>query len=461
MGVETNTVTSGAGRDGDLAGSPRPEGKAWLVQQDRPGAAREQWIAWVRLFWQERRLLARVGVLATLWSMVVALLLPPQYTSTTRVLPPESGFNSTALLGALPNDLMGPAAAFASAAFGRAPAGTAFTAILESETVRDRIVTRFQLQKIYGRRSRELARSELAQNTRILQNRKTSVIEVAVSDRDPQRAADLANTYAEELDRMAAELNTGAAHRERLFIEGRLKQVKQELEDAARGLSEFASRNAAVDLKEQGRALLEAAAQLQGQVAAEQATLQGLQQIYTAQNVRVRASRARIEELQRLLREIQGGEASAPPGVLQASTSSGYPAIRSLPLLAVAYSNLYRRLKIQEAVFETLTQQYELAKIQEAKETATVRVLDRARAPEFRTSPRRKMLVMSGTVLSLLLAVLWIAGRQRWQRLDATDPVRVLAVDIGRGLEVWYARVAAWWQRKRSSPSLDTGGGQA
>src|SRR4029077_7275965 len=105
----------------------------------------------------------------------------------------------------------------------------------------------------------------------------------------PQRSSDIAQAYVEELNRTVAEVNTSAAHRERIFLEERLKTVKQDLDSAAKDFSEFASKNVAINIKEQGRTMVQAAAVLQGQLIAAQSEAEGLRQIYSDENVRVRA----------------------------------------------------------------------------------------------------------------------------------------------------------------------------
>src|SRR5262249_20425746 len=147
-------------------------------------------------------------------------------------------------------------------------------------------------------------------------------ISITVSDHDPKRAAALAQSYVEELNQLVAELSTSAAHRERVFLEGRLKAVKQDLDDASKEFSQFASKNTTIDIKEQGRAMVEAAARLNGEMIAAESQLKGLEQIYTPSNVRVRAVQARISELQRQLDKLGKGVGKSD---LSASSESLYP----------------------------------------------------------------------------------------------------------------------------------------
>src|SRR5260221_241525 len=142
------------------------------------------------------------------------------------------------------------------------------------------------------------ARKDLADHTSISVDRKSQIISITVTDRSPQRAAAMAHAYAEELDRLVAELSTSSARRERIFLEGRLQAVNQDLEAAEKDFSQFASKNTAIDVKEQGKAMVEAAAMLQGQLIAAQSQYEGLREIYTDNNPRVSTVKAGIDEWQ-------------------------------------------------------------------------------------------------------------------------------------------------------------------
>jgi capsule polysaccharide export protein KpsE/RkpR len=304
-----------------------------------------------------------------------------------------------------------------------------FVGILSSRTVRDKLIQQFDLQKLYGYRRMEDTRKELADHTDITVDRKSQIITITVTDHSPKRAAAMCQAYIEELNRLVAELSTSSARRERIFLEERLQAVSKDLESAEKEFSQFASKNTAIDIKEQGRAMVEAAAVLQGQLIAAESELEGLRQIYADNNVRVRAVRARIEELKQQLEKIggKGEDLSAASGQRDGSL---YPSIRKLPLLGVTYADLYRRTKVQEAVFETLTKEYELAKVQEVKEIPTVKVLDSPNVPDKKSFPPRTLIVVLGTILGIALAMTWIAGKTRWDAADASDPRKLFAKEV-------------------------------
>lgn len=392
------------------------------------GRAREHVIARLRLLWSERRILGR-AVLASMGAgLLFAFHLPNQYHASTQLMPPDSQSGSgTAMLAALGAKTDKGLGGVAGDLLGIKGSGALFIGILRSRTVEDRLIERFNLKKVYSARLEEDARRKLSTSTSIAEDRTSGIITITVTDEDVRRSAAIAQAYVEELDRLVAELSTSSARRERVFLEERLKAVKLDLDQAAQEFSQFASRSGAIDIKEQGRAMVEAAATLRGQLIAAQSELSGLEQIYTENNIRVRALRARIGELKQQLTKFGGSEGDSVAG---GGEKSMYPSIRRLPILGVTYGDLYRRSKIQEAVYETLTQEYELAKVQEAKETPSVKVLDPARVPERKSSPPRTMIVYMCTLSGLAGAVVWVLGRASWQEVAADDPGKALAMEV-------------------------------
>ena len=384
----------------------------------------------LRLLWNKRPFMTRAAVAGLLLGTLLAFLLPKRFESTTQLMPPDSQSSSgMAMLTAMASKTGSGLGAFAGDLLGMKSSGALFIGILRSRTVEDRLIDRFDLRRAYSIRLEENARRKLEENTSISEDRKSGILTITVTDKDPKRAAAIAQAYVEELDRLVAQVSTSSARREREFLEERLKAVQLDLENAEKEFSQFASKNSAIDIKEQGRAMVEAAATLEGQLIAAKSELEGLKQIYTDNNVRVRATRARIAELQNQMDKIGGkGESTS-----SASSTQGdplCPSIRKLPLLGVAFADLYRRTRIQEAVFEALTQQYELAKVQEAKETPSVKVLDDARVPEKKSFPPRLMIMFLCTFLALAGATVLVLGRARWAEVEPTAPGKIFAQEV-------------------------------
>ncbi len=387
-------------------------------------------VIYLRLLWEHRRSLTRAVIYGLIASTLIAFLIPVRYESTARLMPPDS--NQTGGLAMAAAALSGGAGGLggvASEMVGMKSTSDIFVGILSSRTVQDKLIQQFDLKRLYGARGMEDARKGLAGRTGISVDRKSQIITITVTDHDPKRAAAMGQAYVEELNRLVAELSTSSARRERIFLEERLRTVNQDLEAAEKDFSQFSSKNSAIDIKEQGKAMVEAAATLQGQYIAAQSELQGLKQIYTDNNVRVRSVQARINELKRQLEKIggKGENDSAPVGQ---QPDSLYPSIRKLPLLGVAYADLYRRTRVQEAVFESLTKEYELAKVQEVKEIPAVKVLDSPNIPDKKSFPPRLVIMLLGTALVFGLATACVFGRTAWDQTDSKDPAKAFAQEV-------------------------------
>lgn len=391
---------------------------------------REQRIARLRLLWERRQFLWKfVGAFLVI-ATIIAFLIPKRYDSTARLMPPDDQSGSgVALMAALANRAGSTGlGALAGGLLGLRTTGDLFIGILKSRTMQDQLVDQFHLKDIYDVSRDDQAQRKLEENTEISSDRLSGIITLTVSDRDPKRAAQMASAYIDGLNSMVASLSTSSAHRERVFLEGRLAEVRQNLEQAENQFSQFASKNTAIDIPEQGKAMVTAAATLEGQLIAAESELEGLKQIYTDNNVRVRSVSARVEELRQQLQKMGGQGTDSAPG--EQGDQSLFPSIRQLPLLGVTYADLYRRTKVQETVFEALTQEYELAKVEEAKEIPTVKVLDAPNVPERKSFPPRLLIIFAAGFLSLALGVVWLLGTEHWANIDSQDPAKMLAGEI-------------------------------
>jgi len=387
---------------------------------------------WLQLIWDGRRLLKRVALWSLILSTFVTFFIPKSYESTTRLMPPDSQSGSAmAMIAALTGK--GGAAGLSSIAgqlLGVKTSGALFIDVLRGRTVQDRLVDRFDLRKVYHTRYREDARKVLDRSTFLNEDRKSGVITITVTDHDPHRAEQLAQAYVEELDRLVAEVSTSSARRERIFIEQRLQTVKQDLDNASRQFSQYASQNTTIDINAQGKATVEAAAKLEGELIARQSQLQGLEQIYAKDSVRVRSLQATVNELRNQLHKIGGETSSLPDQADGKSNTQEFPSIRQLPLLGVKWADLYREAKIQETVYELLTQQYELAKIEEAKEIPAVKILDVADLPEKKSFPPRTLIILLSTFACMVIAGAWIVASNQWEQVSPRDPRKVLAETV-------------------------------
>jgi capsule polysaccharide export protein KpsE/RkpR len=410
----------------------------------------------LRLLWDQRAFILPWAARGLVIATIIAILVPNRYVSMTRLMPPESqGGSSIAMLSAMIGKTSTPAlGSLASDILGTKTSGALYMEALRSRTVQDRLVNRFDLRRVYWVRYMEDARRYLEDNTSISEDRKSGVISVMVSDRNRQRSTAMAQAYVEELNRLMNEVSTSSARRERIFIEQRLATVKQDLRRAADEFSQFASQNTTLDITSQTKAMVEAGADLQGHLMAAQSELEGLETIYTANNVRVRSLRARVDELRHQLNEMAGANPAAIAGNPLAGNQLPsqpsdmiYPSIRKLPLLGVRWAELYQQTKIQETVYQLLTQEYEMAKIQEAKEVPTIKVMDEAAIPERKSFPPRIAFMVLGTVLGCLTGALWILGFVFWEAIEPDDPAKSFVLEIVSVQKAWLRRTRERFRR--------------
>jgi len=404
--------------------SPAPPGP-----DDRKGEK-----LWV--LWRSRRFLWGVTWKTLIASIVFAFLVPSHYKSAVRFVPGENSSSSSgsSMMGLLSKALGSDSSSTAfgldaASLLGAKTPGAFYVEVLKSRTVQDRLINRFDLRARYRKSTYFEARKKLAKFTDIEEDKKSGVITLTVTDYEPRMAAQIANAYVDELNRLAVDLNTSSAHRERQFLEERLATAKQDLARASAALSQFTTKNSMVDPQNEGRAVMDAAARMQGELIASETELKGLQQIYSDDNVRVRTLKARMAELQSQLKKLvgQNNDTSSQDTV---GWSAPYPSMHTLPGLGSRYSDLYREAKIQEAVYAFVTQQFEMAKIQEAKELPIVRVMDAGVASEKRSSPIRSLIVTGSVFGAFVLACLWVVGKYRWQQIPADDSYRLLAADV-------------------------------
>jgi uncharacterized protein involved in exopolysaccharide biosynthesis len=376
--------------------------------------------AYLQIFLRHSGFLVKGIAVGVVVAALIAFLIPSKYESRAQLMPPDERSSAAGMLmGAaaeraqsligLPGDLLGS----------KTP-NALFIKILQSQTLQDDLIRKFDLRRSYSERYWEEARKKLDKNTTITEDRKSGVISIRVRDHDKERARAICQAYIDDLNRMSSALSTSSARREREFLEGRLAVLKQELDVSAANLGQFSSKNTTVDISQQAKAMVESAASLQGDLIASESELNGLKQIYTSDNVRVKVLQSKIDELRRNLRMLTGDASTTSP-----DGDFAYPSLRKLPLLGVTYSDLLRRAKINEVVYEALIKQYEMAKVQEAKDTPTVRLLDPPSYPERRIFPPRMLITFAGGLTGLIIAGLIVI----WNSMSPLDPRRKAIVD--------------------------------
>ncbi len=428
---------------------------ASIERQEAVRTVQPRWAVRVRLLWAHRHFLARVTGICCVVSLAIAFLIPKQYKSKTSIMPPDQQGAAAMMLAALAHSSsLGALGSLAGGLSGGHASTELFMDLLHSGTVSDHLIDRFNLQHAYHKRYRMDAAKHLARITKITESKKSGIITIQVEDTDRARARDLTQGYLDELNKLVMSTSTSAAHRERVFIEQRLHAVQGELENAELQLSQFSSKSSAFDLREQTRAMVDAGARLQAELLVEQSSLQSIRQIYGDSNIRVHQAQARIATLQEELGKLKGTPGapsdSSDDAVADSGAVSGkmelYPSLLQLPGLAVSYTDLYRKVKVQETVYELLTQQYELAHIEEAKDIPPVNVIDPPGLAEKKSFPPRILLTLILTLSSFLGASLLVLVRSHWATLAADDHRKEIVSEV---LPVLRRRISSirWLRR--------------
>lgn len=353
-----------------------------------------------------------VGVMA----VVISLILPPAYTADVKVVPPQNASSGTGILNQL-----GPLASAAANGKDLSLHGPSdlYVAMLHSRTIADGLIRRFSLMNVYKAKRSIDARMRLDNDTRITIS-KENVISISVTDRDRQRAADIANAYVEELSKLTRTLAVTEAGQRRLFFEHEVKSASDELANAEQALRKTQETTGIIQLDNQSKAMIESLTTLHAQVAGKEVQVQAMRAYATPENPDLVRAQNELAAMRGELSRIEAG---------QGGTSLSDVAVRKLPGAALEYVRRLREVKYRETLLDLLTRQYEMARIDEAKDAAIVQVLDRAEPPELRSWPHRTSLVLTAFFLACTLAVMIAFLLESFQRMKA-DPQFVARVRL-------------------------------
>lgn len=357
------------------------------------------------------RMIAGFTLVATLLSIIIVLLLPGIYTAKTLIIPSD---DDKGAVGALMSQL-GGLAGMAGGAIGAKSTGDLYITMLKSESIKDPIIDRFKLLDLYKVKFRTDAYKALDKNAVITLGKKDGVISIAVDDKDPKRAADLANAYVEELGKLAAGLNMTGAGKNRVFLEKRIAETRADLNRAEEALKEFQSKNKSISVTDQARATIEGVAQLRAQLAIKEVELGTLQRQYTENSQEVKSAKTVVANLRA---QITGLEGKGHGG------SSSIPNVGNLPQLGQLYLRLMRDFKIQEAVLEMLTKQFEATKMSEVKDQAPFQVLQKAKTQERKSKPARRKIIILTMLLSLFVSSSLAITLEMFRNLPEPDRKR-------------------------------------
>ena len=333
-------------------------------------------------------------------------MLPKIFESTATILAPKEPAGATSNLAGLLGS-SGVGQFFSGLGAGGGLNKDAFIAILKSRTMAQELVERFTLKQYYNSKYTDQAIQSLRGATDISLS-KEGAISIRVEDRDPKLAADIANAYVTNLDRLFAKLGTTDASRQRAFIADRLEKTEKALRQGEEAMRRFQENNKAIVMQEQAKGAIEEAAKVKGQIVAAEAQLEFVRTFSAESNPQVLAQKRQIEELKRQLAQMQYGLGMELPSETR---NPGQPRkefhvpFTKVPELGMEYVRLVREVKIQETVFNLLTAQFEQAKINEARDMPTVQLLDKAVPAERKSRPRTRLNMTIAGALSLFVGI--------------------------------------------------------
>lgn len=359
---------------------------------------------------KRKRLIVGLPVVAAIVSIAVALLLPNIYTGTTKVLPPQQGQSSAAAM----LSQLGGLAGFAGGVAGIKSPSDVYIGMLKSRTVADNMVQRFDLVKYYETKLVSDARNELASRS-VIAAGKDGIITIDVDDLDPKRAAELANAYVDELYKLTKVLAVTEASQRRLFFERQLSQAKENLTRAELMAKSAVEKGGLASIDAQGRSLIEATARMRGQISVKEVQIGAMRSYAAEQNPQLKMAQQELAVLKAELAKIEGNgkNLAGEPG----ESGVGFDNLR-----------LLRDVKYYETIYEMLAKHFELAKIDEAKDSAVLQVVDKAIEPDRKSKPKRASIVIFATLaagfLSVVMAFILEALEKARKNPDSSERMR-------------------------------------
>ncbi|HVS88651.1 MAG TPA: GNVR domain-containing protein [Candidatus Acidoferrum sp.] len=371
-----------------------------------------------------------VGI-ALILSIITALLLPKTYTAKTQIMPPQQN-QSMGAMAALSQ--LGPLAALAGQGMGLRSSSDLYVALLRSDTVAYGLIDRFSLMSVYNKKLRLDARRKLEDRTLIIVG-KEGVISISVDDQSPQRAADLANGYVGELEKLTKTLNITEAGKRRLFFEREVKMANDDLANAEVAFKQTEEKTGLILLDSQSKAMIGSLTSLRAAIAAKEVQVQVMRSFATAENPDLVMAEQELTTMRAQLERVERG---------QGKRSIADVPLENVPTAGLEYVRKYRDVQYHEALFQLLAKQYEAAKIDEARDTLFVQQMDKAFPPEKKSGPLRAVIVLATTFLALLVAVLIVLLRESLERAKE-DPHFAARFQLFR----------FYFSRSRKSPDLE------
>jgi uncharacterized protein involved in exopolysaccharide biosynthesis len=344
---------------------------------------------------------------------IIVLLVPSRYTAETVVLPPgQNSSTSSALLSQIGG---GALASMAGGSLGIKNPGDMYVSLFRGRTIEDSLIQRFGLMQRYHEKRLSDARRVFESRSTVVLGVKDGLIRISVTDRDPKLAADIANGYVDEFRKLSASLAISEASQRRAFFQQQLLEANGNLAAAEEAMKHTEQSTGILQIDSQAKSLIESAAILRGQIAAQEVELQGMTSYATEKNPQVVTAEQRLLALKAQLAKLSGTDSNPGSDIMVPKGN--------IPEAGIEYIRKLRDVKYYETIAELIAKQFEMAKLDEAREGAIIQVSDVAVPPDKKSSPHRSLLVVLMTLIAFVIAVLWALSAARW-RQTLSDPVK-------------------------------------
>ncbi|TFB10008.1 hypothetical protein E3V36_05165 [Candidatus Marinimicrobia bacterium MT.SAG.2] len=365
-----------------------------------------------RLLWKYRKKLIINFFVTAIVIAGITLILPKSYRATAVVVPPadQGGLESLSLLSNLPGNLLGQGTDQISM----------FRAILESRTIFTNISIKYHLENLYNTENIEETIDDLAENSDFeVTEEGTIKISVSVStpflsdstndDNARKLSAVLTNEFVTQLDAINRKLTSQQSRSNREFIEKRYNEVKLNLAEAEDSYMDFQEKYGIIALSEQVEAAIGIAADYESELGISEIKYNVMRHSLGDNHPEVQLAKLNIDLLRKKIQSILGFSNSF---VLDSTfTKKLFPLFSDIPHLGKKFIRVERDLEVQSLIYEFITQEFERAKIEEARDMPTVQVIDLAIPPIQKHRPRRSLLVLFATFLSSITYVAIILGK--------------------------------------------------
>ena len=360
---------------------------------------------------KHKKLIIGAPLIVAIVVAIYSFFIPPTYTADVQMLPPQQQSSASAMLSQL-----GAFGGMGGAAGIKNPNDT-YVAMLKSRTIQDSMIKRFKLQSVYKTKTPEKTRGALNGATKVTVG-KDGIIGISVDDESPQRAAILANGYVDALQQMTQVFAVTEASHRRLFYEKQLLQAKHNLGDAEIALKQLQEKTGIIHLDSQAQLGIGTAANIKGQIAMKEVELGAMRTFATGNNPDLVRTQQTISGLQAQLAKIETGTVSSS----------------KVPETGLEYIRKTRDFKYAETIYEMLAKQFEMAKIDEAKESSVIQVLDKAMPPEQKSKPKRSMMVLIAALATGFLTILYAFIKEALQNAKKDTETEVQLTTLKKTL---------------------------